>query len=384
MSKLSSRAWQVVAWPAWILSRPVVWPALGVYYLISSFRFWLVVILLVMVVLIAYHVAADHYTPISTDAYVQAYVVQVAPQVGGQVVRVYAKEGEAVKAGATLFELDERPFRHKIAYLEAKLIDTTQKIKQLHTEKAAAEAEHTRLRAEADYAATVYKQEAQIYEKVATTERKYQEARDKDRAARAAVDKAAVGIQHVEESLAARIGKEHALVAMVKAELEEAQLNLTYTRVVAACDGVVTDLQLREGAYVHTGQAAMTIIDTTTFQVVANFRENALRNLEVGQPALVALQGKPGVLMPARVVTLGKGVQQGQGVPSGKLPEVKGQTTWVQPPQRFQVRLVLDAGEAVPLRVGMTGSVTVYTEPEGRVHEVTRGLHQLIAWVYYL
>jgi multidrug resistance efflux pump len=106
--------------------------------------------------------------------------------------------------------------------------------------------------------------------------------------------------------------------------------------------------------------------------------------MEVGQPALVALAGMPGELLEARVVTTGWGVQHGQGVPSGTLPQVKRETSWVQPAQRFQVRLVLEETESVPLRVGMTASVSVYTQPEGRLHEVTRALHQLVAWLYYL
>src|SRR5262249_22006707 len=152
---------------------------------------------------------ADRYTPFTTDAYVQAYVVQIAPQVPGQVARVYAREGETVEAGALLFEIDPRPFQHKVALLEAKLVETTQKVKQLYTEKEAAQAEHVRLKAEADYAATVHRQEEMIYQKLATTERKYLEARDRDRAAKAAVDKASVQVRHVEEALAARVGREH-------------------------------------------------------------------------------------------------------------------------------------------------------------------------------
>src|SRR5689334_14649642 len=53
-----------------------------------SFRFWLAVILVLIVLLVTYYVMADRYTPFTVDAYVQAYVVQVAPQVGGQVQRV--------------------------------------------------------------------------------------------------------------------------------------------------------------------------------------------------------------------------------------------------------------------------------------------------------
>jgi multidrug resistance efflux pump len=384
MRKLTTVVRGLVTWPAYVATRPPAWSWRGLRYLAGSFRFWLLVILAVMVLLVAYHALADRYTPFATDAYVQAYVVQIAPQVAGKVVHVYAREGETARAGAVLFEIDPRPFEHKIAQLEAQLVEVTYKVKQMETEKRVAQAEHTRLVAEADYAATVHRQEQQIYQKLATTERKYLEARDRDRAARAAADKAAVQVQHVEEGLEARVGREHALVARVKAELAEARLNLSFTSVHAPCDGLITDLQLRDGTFVHVGQAAMTLIDTSHWQIVAHFRENALRNLEEGQPALVALQGAPGRLLPARVASTGGGVFHGQGVPSGNLPAVKRQTSWVEPAQRFQVRLVLEEEPPVPLRVGMTGSASVYVEPEGRLHEVTRGLHQLIAWLYYL
>ena len=86
----------------------------------------------------------------------------------------------------------------------------------------------------------------------------------------------------------------------------------------------------------------------------------------------------------AHVVSVGWGVSQGQGVPSGELPDVKVPANWVPPAQRFQVRLALDDPESVPLRVGMTGSVAVYTQPEGLLNDVTRYWHQVIAWLYHL
>ena len=67
----------------------------------------------------------------------------------------------------------------------------------------------------------------------------------------------------------------------------------------------------------------MTLIDTGRWLVVANFRENSLARLREGQPAHVALRGLPGQLFPAHVSSIGWGVSQGQGVPSGQLPDVK-------------------------------------------------------------
>jgi multidrug resistance efflux pump len=362
----------------------VIYPWRAFRRLAGSFRFWVCLVLAVILLLVVYYALADRYTPMTTDAFVQAYVVQMAPQVGGRVVRVHVRESDRVKAGTLLFELDPRPFEHKVAQLEAKLVEAVHQVKQMDAELASAKAEHERLLAEAEYADSVYRQELQIYKTASTTERKYLEALQKHKTTRAGVQQAAQSVQKVHDALNARIGEEHALVAEAKAQLAEARLNLDYTRVYAPRDGIITDLQLREGAYVHTGQAALTLIETSQWLIVANFRENSLLLLRPNQPALVAFQGLPGQLLPAHVQTIGWGVSQGQGIPSGLLPDVKQQTTWVPPSQRFQVRLVLDDPDAVELRVGMTGSVSVYTEPAGGLNDITRFWHQLLAWLYYL
>src|SRR5262245_58668398 len=102
-----AEAWHTLVaalgWALWGLSRPPVFVGRRVRRLAASFRFWVLVLLGLVVLLVAYYAVADRTTPLTTDAYVQAYVIQVAPQVGGQVVRVYVREGDQVKQGALLF-----------------------------------------------------------------------------------------------------------------------------------------------------------------------------------------------------------------------------------------------------------------------------------------
>ncbi len=350
----------------------------------TSFRFWLIVLLVVIVVLVVYFIGADRYTPLTTDAYVQAYVVQVAPQVGGQVVRLHVAEGDQVRAGDLLFELDPRPFEHQVAVLRAKHVEAQYEIKQLEAQLAAAQAEQRQIAAETDYARVVHAQEEAIYQKQSTTERKYLDAKQKLKASEAALERSASEVTNIEQKLAARVGGEHASVAQSKASLDDAELNLSYCQVHAPCDGMVTDLQLVVGAYAHTGQAVMTLIDTSTSLVVANFRERSLEQLRPGQSALVAFQAIPGRMWPAKVKFIGRGVARGQGVPTGMLPDIVNQTYWIPPAQRFQVRLELDQPEDVPMRVGMTASVSVYTESSGVLRPITRALHRIVSWLYYL
>jgi multidrug resistance efflux pump len=374
----------IPAWMLWVLARPFVAAWWVLSRVLPSFRFWLLVLLAFLTALVAYYIAADRYTPLSTDAYVQAYVVQIAPEVAGRVVRVHVANNQSVRAGEPLFDLDPRPFEHKVALLTAKLVETEQHVRQLGTELASAKAEQKKVEAETEYATAVHSQEEKIFRAESTTERRYLDALQRLRAGQAALDKATQAVRLAQEALEAKVGAEHALIAQVKAQLAEAKLNLAYCKVVAPCDGVVSDLQLREGAYVHVGQPAISLIETDEWLVVANFRENALRHVKEGQPALVAFQSAPGEIRTARVTSIGRGVASGQGVPSGRLPEVHRQASWVPLAQRFQVRLTLDDAGELPLRVGMTGSVSIYTEPEGSLNDVTRRVHQFLAWLYYL
>ena len=333
--------------------------------------------------LVAYYVIADRDTPLTTDAYVQAYVVRVAPQVGGLVVRVHVGEGGAVRKGEVLFELDHRPFEHRVAMLEARLVTTRREVKQLSTQLAAEEAEHHRLIAEDELAKYLHDRDNRIYEGGATTERKATTSALGYRASRAAVERSARMIQHIRAAIDARVGSENSLVAQAEAELAEARLNLEYSTVLAPCDGVITNLQLREGDFSHVGEAVLSCVDRNQWLVVANYRERCLERLRPGQPALVTFRAAPGRIYEARVFALGWGVNQGQGVPSGNLPDVPRLQNWVPPSQRFQVRLALDAPDAAPLRVGTTCTVTTLADPASPIMPVTRLIHRIVALWYY-
>src|SRR6266436_764938 len=168
--------------------------------LLVSARAWVLFILLVIATLVAYYILSDRHTPFTTDAYVQAFVIQVAPRVD---------------------------------FLVAKRVQAAQQVAQLESELAAAKAEDNRLVAEEAYARTVHEQEKAIYKQEATTDRKYVEAVQKYKAAQAALQRSRAQVRKAEQALAARVGEEHALVAEVAAQLAQARLNLEWTHVHA-------------------------------------------------------------------------------------------------------------------------------------------------------
>jgi multidrug resistance efflux pump len=381
----------VLLFPVQVLQVLVLWPwkmlkaiLSGARKLLLSARAWVLFILLVIAALVAYYILLDCYTPLTTDAYVQAYVIQVAPRVEGQVVHVYVQENQAVTKGEVLFEIDRRPFEYQVALLEAKRVAAVQQVAQMESELSAAKADDARLVAEEAYARVVHEQEKAIYKQDATTDRKYVEAVQKYKAAQAALERSRAQVRKAEQALAARIGEEHALVAEVTAQLAQARLNLEWTRVYAPANGYVTNVQLREGSYVHVGTPVLTCIDGDQWWVVANLRENSLENVRPGQRVGLTFNTYPGRVFPGVVQTVGWGVDQGQGSPSGSLPAIGEPKNWIRLAQRFQVRITPQLPPGFPLRVGATASVAVYTRDEYWLNGVTETLQQIEAALEHL
>ncbi len=351
--------------------------------ILRSFRFWLLVLLVIIAVLVVYYVLADRDAPLTTDAYLQAYVVRAAPQVAGKVVRVHVAEGSKVHRGDVLFELDHRPFEHQVRMSEAQVVLARRDVDQLTIHLAAERADHKRLAAEAAYSDYVSDRDAKIYQKGATTERKFTESAQTSLANRAAVEKSAQMVRDVEVAIGAQVNDVNAILAKAEVSLAMARLDLEYSTVLATCDGTVTNLQLRDGDFAHVGESILSIVDDAQWLIVANYRERSLERMRPGQPALVTLRGLPGRVLTAKVTTLGLGVMQGQGMPSGNLPDVSPLRNWVPPSQRFQVRLALDDPRAIDLRVGMTATVTTLTDPGAPVLDVARFVHRFVAIWYY-
>src|SRR5919108_1817387 len=378
------KAWQVFRRCLLVPWNRLKWLIADGRRLLLSARVWVLGILLVIAALVAYYVLSDRYTPFTTDAYVQAYVIQVAARVEGQVVRVHVLENQAIRKDDLLFEIDPRPFEHQVALLEAKLAQAVQQVAQLESELAASKADDARIVAEEAYARAVHEQETQIRRQDATTDRKYLDAVQKYRAAQADHERSRAMTRKVEQALAARIGGEHAIVAEIRAQLAEAKLNLSWTRIYAPANGYVTNVQLREGSYVHVGTPVLICIDSDQWWVVANYRENSLEYLRPGQRVDLSFNIYPRHIFPGVVKTVGWGVYQGQVAPSGNLPAVTEPRNWIRRAQRLPVWGSPQSPEGYPLRIGATASVVVYPWEDYWLNGVTATWQKVVADFDYL
>ncbi len=343
----------------------------------SSIRFWVFSLIGLLVLLIIYYIAADRATPFTSDAYVQAYVVQISPQVEGQVVQVHVQNGSQVKKGAPLYQVDARPYQHKVDNLRALLVQTQAEIKQLESQLDAQKAIIQQREADVHLANKTYDRISKLAQDSFAAQQQLDNVTDRVSTKKALLHEANSESEKLEQRLNAMIDGEHAEVRQVKAELAQAELRLSETTVYAPTDGIVDNLQLRVGTYVQIGEGVMSFVDTEKWWIVANYQENALSVIRPGQDVILGYFMYPGRQFTGTVESLGWGISQGQGLPTGDLPTIDSTSSWITFSQRFQVRI--DPGqmpEAAPLRIGATVRTAVLTGDDWLMN----GLARFLMW----
>ena len=342
----------------------------------------------VLIALFVYNLFADRITPYTSQATVDTFLVQIAPQVTGQVMEVGAVDNREVKKGQVLFRIDPLPFEIALRAAQASLAVATQTSDASAADVRVADAQLQRQRV--DLAAS-----QQLGQIVLDLSAKRALSETSAIRARADIAKTRAEITRAEaEAERARIrqgatGDANAQIRQALAAVEQAQLELDHTAVVAPADGAVTNLRLSPGQFASRGQPVLSFIADGPRWVTAAMRENQLGNIVPGNRAYVAFDDHPGEVFPARVESVGWGIAQGGEAPAGQLPTVDAPAGWLREPQRFPVRIVLDppadaAQKLAPGRSGAQANVVVLTRERSLMNPLARVWIWMIAKLSYL
>ncbi|MDB6067903.1 MAG: Efflux transporter, family, subunit [Pedosphaera sp.] len=280
------------------------------------------------------------------DAFIEAHVTPVAPQVPGRVTRLLVSDNEAVKKGDVLLQIDPRDYQVKVDQAHANLTAATSRLEQAKAQFAvdqakaqqelanvtATEAEANRAgadlkRYQSVEARAVSRSQIDLVETQArSSTAQVDVARNKARAAEAQVGLSKANI----ETAAADIRQNEAAV-------RQAELDLSYTQVVAPEDGLVTRRTVETGAYVQTGQALLAIVPRQVW-VVANFKETQLAHMHAGQPVDIKMDAFPKIQFKGHVDS----IQAGSGARFSMLPPENASGNYVKVVQRVPVKIVFD------------------------------------------
>lgn len=260
----------------------------------------------------------DHYLtgPWTRDGQVQAYVVTLAPQVSGRVIRVNVADNQDVRRGDVLYEIEPVDFQIAVASAEANL------------QSRQADMDAKRLQVERRRQLTT----------LTTSQEEQQTFQASSEMARAAY-------------------------AAAVTQLNQARINLERTKVLSPVNGYITNLQLQEGDYATTGTRNLSVLNTDSFWITGFFEETKLAGIKVGDPAVAMLMGFRDPVR-GHVESIALGINTPNTSPGALgLASVDPVFTWVRLAQRIPVRIRIDSvPDTVRLALGMTATVSVGKE----------------------
>jgi membrane fusion protein, multidrug efflux system len=161
-----------------------------------------------------------------------------------------------------------------------------------------------------------------------------------------------------EESIG-QVANTNARIAAAEAAVHSAELDLEYTRVRAPFTGRVVNLNISTGAFARSGAEVFTLVDSSTWYVMANFRETQLRHIPAGSPVDLYLQSQPGRRFKGTVVGLGWAVLPENGTSVNGLPRVERSLDWIRLAARFPVRIKVEDPDD-SFRIGASAVATVH------------------------
>lgn len=350
----------------------------------SPMRKLTIITLLVAIVLFVYGLFADRLTPYTDQGAVQSRVVMIAPDVGGRVTGINVTDNQALRAGDVLFTIDPERYEIAVEAAQAQLSNAGQSVGASTASLAAAEA---RLAASQAALANSELQSQRVFELVRrgfSTKAAADEARAGLRTTAADVKRAQAEVEQARQSRGPQ-GAGNPQIRQARAALDAARRDLEDTVVRAPTSGVVSNLQLATGRFVGGGQTALTFIESDSLWIEAEFRENSLEHIKVGDAVSIVLDGRPGRVYPGKVESVGWGIDNRDVDAQTGLPAVKNDSGWVRDPQRFVVRVRFDPDTAPSdIRVGSQASVVVYTGRSGLTDAVGRLWIALVSYLSYL
>jgi membrane fusion protein (multidrug efflux system) len=315
------------------------------------------------------------------DAFIEGHVVAIAPRVAGQVRAVPVLDNQLVHSNDLLVEIDPADYIIKLGQKQAGAesqnanYQTVLAVYELMGKKVAtAEASARKAKADAEASDARAKRAAADFERSQALLKQNTVSQQEFDAARAANVSALADLHSAEENAieeASKVDEARSQLDATRAEagmalsqwqeaqtnVAAAQLDLSYTKLSAPCDGRVTRKSVEPGNYVDVGQALMSIVPAEVW-VVANFKESQLKHMRPGQRAMVTIDA-----LDRSFTAHVDSVQAGTGARFSLLPPENATGNYVKVVQRVPVKIVFDeplpAGHTIGPGLSVTPAVQV-------------------------
>jgi membrane fusion protein (multidrug efflux system) len=313
------------------------------------------------------------------DAYVMVHYATIAPRISGQVAAVSVDDNDTVRTGEVLATLDPRDNQTAVASAEAALVRDMAQLGEVSATVARQTSiiEQQQSAVESARATLALAQaNARRYGNLAATGagtmQEHQQADAALQQNRASLDSSMASLDAARRQLdvlTAQRSAAEATIRLDQAQLDQARLNLSYTRILAPIDGVVGERSVQVGNYVSPGATLMTVIPLDQVYIEANYREVDLLHVRSGQPVVIHLDAYN-----VNLRGIVDSVPPASGTSFAPIAPNNATGNFTKIVQRLPVKIVLASGQPLAklLRVGLSVETTIHTGLEDVVNEQIR------------
>ena len=309
------------------------------------------------------------------DAFIAARQFAIAPKIAGYVVEVPVTDNQHVNKGDVIARIDQRDYLTALAQAQAQLAGAEAGIHNVDTQIAtqdaqiaSAQAQVAQMQANQELARVTWGRDQPLVKQGWATAQQGTTDIQNLKAQQATVDSAQAALKVAQrqiDTLGAQRKTQEASLAQVKAQLDQANLNLSYTTVTADQPGRVVNLSGAVGQYAQAG-TNLTMFVPDEIWVVANYKETQLDRMRPGQPVDLEIDAYPERAFRGHLDS----VQPGSGPAFSLLPPENATGNYVKIVQRVPVKLILDNPPTdVSLGPGMSVVPTARVDPKPSLYE---------------
>lgn len=289
------------------------------------------------------HLGRVEYTD---NAQIRRNIIPINSRVQGYIQKVCFDDFQFVHKGDTLVVIESSEYRLKVvqakanyqkALMENSAMETV--ISTTANNLTVSDANIEELRIRLNQAKTDFHRYEQLYAQKAVTRQQYDNAKADYEATRAKYDmlvRQKRSTSLVKDEQTQRLEQNQTNIEVAQAAQHLAELNLSYTVIVAPCNGVTSKRAIQEGQLIQPGQTLLSVVDHDSVWVIANYKETQTRHIDEGMPVDIEVDAVPGITYQGRVATLSSAT----GAQYSIIPQDNSAGNFVKVEQRIPIKIV--------------------------------------------
>ncbi len=304
------------------------------------------------------------------NAQIETAITPVLPRVSGYVKNITVKDYDSVKAGQLLVELDDAELQTELLeiladYQQAEIDIVNAKailanaLVSLNTNKGNIDITKVKLqKTEEDY-----ERDKHLYSSEAITKKQLDNSKFDFETAQKQLSNSKNDLASAESRitvLESSVAKSEAALNIKKAKIEQIKLKISYTKIIAPESGKIGKKNISEGQFVQAGTPLFSIVNDTTYWIIANFKENQIKNIIPGKEVNIDIDAYPDLHVTGTI----ESISEATGAKFSLLPPDNASGNFVKVTQRVPVKIKINNIDKLKdkLRAGLSVFVSINTK----------------------